>query len=75
MEDVKKKESPWISVHEKLPEGTERVLCLAKRQGYIELFCICWFEDGRHFYLDGVNSGIPVKVDYWMPIPKSPEEE
>lgn len=76
-----KKQSPWVSVKEKLPETysvygntSESVLVFLKEYGFDAIGHFC--SDGKwiaEFTKDGVHASRPVKVDYWMPIPSIPK--
>lgn len=62
------KQSPWISVEERLPEDEQIVLCSSQIYGKVVL---CWDElsqswsypETDEFYCDRYS------VDCWMPIP------
>lgn len=74
MECIKKEKSPWISVDDDLPKNMDVVICLSKRATYQDIVTICFYDgDYKDFSLSNLP-GIPIKVDYWMPIPKSPKE-
>lgn len=72
MECIKEEKSPWISVDDDLPKNMDVVICLSKRATYQDIVTICFYDgDYKDFSLSNLP-GIPIKVDYWMHIPKSP---
>lgn len=71
------KQSPWISVEDKLPEENTGVLFLVEwgknHYGYFVGVYYgngCWESDHRVFLPDSKIG----KVTYWMPLPKKGDE-
>lgn len=76
------KDLGWHSVEESLPEETEYVTDNGCHQKWSKsVFAIttgnsvmvCWTKDGE-FFCDK-DFHFPVKVKYWMPMPKIPNED
>ena len=76
-----KKQSPWISVKEELPEtspvygnASPYVLVFLKEYGFDAIGY--YRADGEwvaEFTKDGIHGERPVEVDFWMPIPPTPK--
>jgi len=62
----------WISVKEKIPEHGQKVSFKNKKRSYSGEFCQC--KDGWIFMEDPPKNKMYQKIQYWMPIPKPPEE-
>lgn len=65
------KQSPWISVEDRMPEHRETVLVSSQIYGKIvlawdELGMVWLYPESEDVYCDWNN------VDCWMPIPESP---
>jgi len=60
--------SEWISVKNRLPKSTERVL-ICDAQGWIFTGS---YEDGQWQQTVGDECGI--EVTHWMPLPRPPNE-
>ena len=73
-----KKQSPWISVKERLPEENKGAFFIVEWKDHHKGYFVgiyegndCWESDHRIFL---PNSPIG-KVTHWMPMPELPEEE
>lgn len=76
------KDLGWHSVDESLPEETEYVTDNGCHQKWSKSVLVittgnsvmlCWTKDGE-FFCDK-DFHFPVKVKYWMPMPKLPNED
>lgn len=70
-------ERKWIPREEDTPNTCKSVLCWRKGMEKFQEPLSCWYcEDDDVFYtINGDGRNIPTVVDYWMPMPKPPEED
>ncbi len=65
----------WISVKKELPKDDQSVLCCRLGQSYSLPILAYYDEDDKEFITLFTLQDIPVKCDYWMPIPSPPKAE
>jgi len=75
LKGIKEEKSPWISIYDESPDDQCHAICLTKREDFNDIVTVCWYdENSLDFYPCHLSGDLPIRVDYWMPIPKSPEE-
>ena len=65
------KQSPWISVEERLPESDEKVLAGCWCKDYFKYLSVGKYLANIKGWVDDVDN--TMNVTHWMPIPNLPE--
>ena len=62
-------QSPWISVEDRLPELSERVMC---HDDVVDMYFDAIYNGGMEFFMKVQVQFIKMRVSSWMPLPTPP---